>query len=125
MMGPYAGVEYNLTLCPLQSRLQHIYHGQPYARVEFIPQPRSLDLVSVSFCLIYRSYSIPYVGVIGQLAFSPWYDVASPSLPSVRKLSLFLNLYVCVACRAYLRDGGGGGGAKSQDGEKAWFSLVH
>ncbi len=30
-MGPYAGVDYkNLTLCPLQSRLQHIYHGQPY-----------------------------------------------------------------------------------------------
>jgi hypothetical protein len=36
-LGPYAGVEYNLTLCPLQSRLQHIYHGQPYARVDFIP----------------------------------------------------------------------------------------
>jgi hypothetical protein len=27
-MGPYDGVDYNLTLCPLQSRLQHIYHGQ-------------------------------------------------------------------------------------------------
>ncbi len=27
VMGPYAGVDYNLTLC----RLQHIYHGQPYA----------------------------------------------------------------------------------------------
>jgi hypothetical protein len=26
-MGPHAGVYYNLTLCPLQSRLQHIYHG--------------------------------------------------------------------------------------------------
>ncbi len=24
-MGPYAGVDYNLNLCPLQSRLQHIY----------------------------------------------------------------------------------------------------
>ncbi len=23
--GPFAGVDYNLTLCPLQSRLQHIY----------------------------------------------------------------------------------------------------
>ncbi len=29
-MGPYAEVDYNVTLCPLQSRLQHIYHGQPY-----------------------------------------------------------------------------------------------
>ncbi len=36
IMGPYAGVDYNHTLCPLQSRLQHIYHGiaQPYARVD-------------------------------------------------------------------------------------------
>jgi hypothetical protein len=36
-MGPNAGVDINLTLCPLQSRLQHIYHGNPYARVDFIP----------------------------------------------------------------------------------------
>jgi hypothetical protein len=35
---PYAGVDYKLTLCPLPSRLQHIYHGQPYARGDFIPQ---------------------------------------------------------------------------------------
>jgi hypothetical protein len=27
-MGPYAGVDYNLTLCPLHSRLKHIYQGQ-------------------------------------------------------------------------------------------------
>jgi hypothetical protein len=40
-MEPYAGVDYNLTLCPLQSRLQHIYHGQPYVRVD-------LDLASYS-----------------------------------------------------------------------------
>jgi hypothetical protein len=39
-MGPYAGVDYNLTLCPIQSRLQHIYHGQPYAKVDFIPQSK-------------------------------------------------------------------------------------
>jgi hypothetical protein len=26
-MVPYAGDEYNLTLCQLQSRIQHIYHG--------------------------------------------------------------------------------------------------
>ncbi len=29
----HAGIDYNLTLCPFQSRLQHIYHGEPYARV--------------------------------------------------------------------------------------------
>jgi hypothetical protein len=41
-MGPYrpfAGVDYNLTLYSLQSRLQHIYHGQPYASSQSRPQP--------------------------------------------------------------------------------------
>ncbi len=33
----YAGVEYNLTLCPLRSREQNIYRGQPYARVDLNP----------------------------------------------------------------------------------------
>ncbi len=28
-MEPYAGADYNLILCPLQSWLQHIYDGQP------------------------------------------------------------------------------------------------
>jgi hypothetical protein len=41
-MGPYAGVDYNLTFCRRQSRLQHIYHRQPYARVDFIPQSGDL-----------------------------------------------------------------------------------
>jgi hypothetical protein len=41
-MGPYAGVDYNLT----HSRLEHIYHGQPYARVDFIPQSGTLDFAS-------------------------------------------------------------------------------
>ncbi len=40
-MGPYGGVDYNFTLCPLQSRLQHIYHGQSYARVNTNPKPES------------------------------------------------------------------------------------
>jgi len=29
-----------------QSRLQHIYRGQPYARVDYIPQSGTLDLAS-------------------------------------------------------------------------------
>jgi hypothetical protein len=39
----YGGVDCNLTLCPLQSRLQHIYHGhwQPYARVNLNLMPES------------------------------------------------------------------------------------
>jgi hypothetical protein len=36
-MWPYAVVDYNLTLCRRQSRLQHIYQWQPNARVYFIP----------------------------------------------------------------------------------------
>jgi hypothetical protein len=35
-MGPYAGDDYNFTLCRLQIRLQHM--GNPYARVDFNPQ---------------------------------------------------------------------------------------
>ncbi len=40
-MGTYEGVDYNLTLCPLQSLLKYIYHGQPYARVDLNPKPES------------------------------------------------------------------------------------
>jgi hypothetical protein len=43
---PYAGVDYNLTLCRLLSRLQDINYGQPYARVDFIPQPGTKNLAS-------------------------------------------------------------------------------
>jgi hypothetical protein len=46
-------ISYNLTLCPLQSRLQHIYHGYSNARVDLNPMPRvyfipsqTLDLAS-------------------------------------------------------------------------------
>ncbi len=40
-MGPYAGVDYNLTLCRLQNRVEHMDHGQPDARVDLIPMPES------------------------------------------------------------------------------------
>ncbi len=43
-MLPYA-VSYNFTLCLML--LQHIYNGQPYARVDFIPQSWTQDLASV------------------------------------------------------------------------------
>jgi hypothetical protein len=42
-MGPFAVFDYNLTLSRLQSRVDyntfHIYHGQPYARVNLNPMP--------------------------------------------------------------------------------------
>jgi hypothetical protein len=34
-------IHYNLALCPIQSRLQYIYHGQPYARVNLNLMPAS------------------------------------------------------------------------------------
>jgi hypothetical protein len=37
---PNAGVDYNLTLCSLKSRLQYNYHEQPFARVDLNPMPR-------------------------------------------------------------------------------------
>jgi hypothetical protein len=37
----YAGVDYNLNLYRLQRRLQHMYHGQSYARVGFKHTPES------------------------------------------------------------------------------------
>ncbi len=55
-MRSYAGVDYNLTLCiSTQESLQHIYHGQPYARVDLnptvghsrlYPPGKNLDLAS-------------------------------------------------------------------------------
>jgi hypothetical protein len=38
--------ELTITSPYLHSRVQHIYHGQPYARVDFIPQSETLDLAS-------------------------------------------------------------------------------
>jgi hypothetical protein len=37
-MGSYAGVDCNLTLCPLQNRTMH---GQPYATIDLNPMPQS------------------------------------------------------------------------------------
>jgi hypothetical protein len=42
-MRPYAGVDYNLTFC----RLQDMYHGQSYARVDFIPHSGTKNSASV------------------------------------------------------------------------------
>jgi hypothetical protein len=55
-MGPYAGTDYNLTLCPLQSdRVDSNTftmatlcqcRPKPYAIVDFTPQSGTLDLAS-------------------------------------------------------------------------------
>ncbi len=61
-MGPIPEFDYNLTLCPLQSRLQHIYHRQPrsqsrpesYAISRLYPPVRDLEfgLWEAYFCSI-------------------------------------------------------------------------
>ncbi len=47
-MGPYVEDDYNYNLpfplCLLQSRLQHTYHGKPYARVDRNSLPKSTFL---------------------------------------------------------------------------------
>ncbi len=72
---PYVGSDYNLTLCPFQSQLQHIYQEKPYAestfaRVVFIPQSGTLDLASginTSKFTFYR-----YLGVLEERLTLPY-----------------------------------------------------
>jgi hypothetical protein len=57
-MGPYAEVDYNLTLGPLQIRLQHIFHGQPHATMPERPKQRK------AWCMgpyAGVDYTLPYV----------------------------------------------------------------
>ncbi len=49
--GTHAGVDYNITLSPLQSRLQHIYNGQPYASADVSPMPESTWSPSQELCM--------------------------------------------------------------------------
>jgi hypothetical protein len=65
-MGPYAGVDFNLTLCPLEGRLQHIYCGQPYASVDLNPMPEStLTLMPESTLTLCQSRLYPPVRDFG------------------------------------------------------------
>ncbi len=45
-MGPNAGVNYKLTLCRLQNRLNTCTGGQPYARVDLFLQSGTKNLAS-------------------------------------------------------------------------------
>jgi hypothetical protein len=60
-------------------------------------------------------------------AFMPSYDFASPSPPPspVSKLSLILSLPVCRRSSSLTGERAGGGGAKSYDDEKIWYSMIH
>jgi hypothetical protein len=87
-MGPYAGVDYNLTVCPLQSQLQHIYHGQlyamqsrpePYVRVDFIHPVR--DFGFGICCLSDVIIVFPYCYFVPILS-SHFFAVISPFLSS-------------------------------------------
>jgi hypothetical protein len=39
----------------LQSRLQHIYHGQPYARADLNPTPKSTISPRKGLCIVLRA----------------------------------------------------------------------
>jgi hypothetical protein len=52
-MGPNAEVDYNLTLCPFQSRHQYIYQWQPNARVDYSPPVRDFGFGLRIYALIY------------------------------------------------------------------------
>jgi hypothetical protein len=55
-MGPYARDDHKLTLCRLQSRPKHMHHGQPYDRVDFIPQLGTKNLASGVLYLVVREH---------------------------------------------------------------------
>ncbi len=63
-MGPYAGVDYNLTLCTLQGRLQHIYHGQPYARIDLNPMLESTLSTSLYTCIVYEKNAHNFASLV-------------------------------------------------------------
>jgi hypothetical protein len=46
--GPCAGVDYNLTICRLQSKLQHVYHGQPYNVIRFVSTSAEFGICTVA-----------------------------------------------------------------------------
>jgi hypothetical protein len=60
-MVPYARDDYNLTLCLLQSRLRQMDHGQPYARVDFIPQLGTKNLASGVLYLVVLEHGENYI----------------------------------------------------------------
>jgi hypothetical protein len=105
-MGPYARADYNLTLCPLQSRLEHIYHGQPYARVEFIPQSGTLDLASDTAALPFLSLSLLSVWQVRiacsrQQSTVGGIDAGAKSYD--RKKALCSSLYTCSMLVKFLK----------------------
>jgi hypothetical protein len=88
-MGPYAGVGYNLTVCPLQSRLQHIYHGQPYARVDLNPMPEStLTLCQRRLYPPVRNFDFGF-SLLGEGACMKWGGGGNPKSPKVKKTLYF------------------------------------
>jgi hypothetical protein len=48
VFGTCAGVNYNLTFCPLQNQPNTCTMGKSCARVDFIPQPWTINLASAN-----------------------------------------------------------------------------
>jgi hypothetical protein len=56
----------------IQSRPQHIYHGQPYARVDFIPLSGTSNLASEN-----RSLKVPKREIFDRSDFPDFYTIKS------------------------------------------------
>ncbi len=68
-----------------------------------------------------------FVLFIENQAFSPSYNLAPPPHPLPSASCLSFSVFQFVTGRTYWRKmgEGGGGGAKSFDNEKAWYSVNH
>jgi hypothetical protein len=73
-MGPFAGADYNLTICPLQSRLQHIYIGQPDARVDLNFMSESTLFHSQGLWILASVISLLLTNTISQVCSCYRYD---------------------------------------------------
>jgi hypothetical protein len=82
-IGPYAFVDYNLTLWPLQSRLQNIYHRQPYNEVHLKPTPVSTLSPSQELWILPLVH-VP-LHLVGELCAGAWvmYAVFTDSLGTI------------------------------------------
>jgi hypothetical protein len=75
-------------ICPLQSRLQYIYYGQPYARIDFIPQSGTLDLALGLAGVLYR---IPNIRVFSYYVSLFLFSERNPSSGNKESSAFFGN----------------------------------
>ncbi len=124
-MAPYAGVDYNLTLCPLRSRLWQPYAGvdrkahNPMPESTLSPQSGSLDFASV-FCTP-SQITFPFHRIMIRYALSCLLRIPSLAWTGIsleqgvtRRCRLSLLTNNALVYRVPMLGGGGRGVAGSQ-----------